>query len=289
MKPPALPLPELTGFRNAEKLRLMSKILGIALLVQWFVPWFGWIFSWDMMVGAGTFSMLWALLAGAGLTALGFIPAQILKDGLLTVIAAGIGLMGVFSLTGMAGAGPGVVPFLGFFGLMGLVVAGYGLFLWMERGASALTMGLVIGGLSSMAIFLLVPIGGVMPLVFMFKVLGVSGINIIWRIFVLLLFLAYIGLGVLTVMFVVLKRADAAPEWVRLLAWLLMGFPVLAAVLLGIMGMFSSGWSLLAMLHMVVIIGAYLFLLLTAGYMVTEAALDGKLKEMLGLGGSSEA
>lgn len=282
---PPVSAPDPARFLDDDLLHTLYKALGIALVVQWFVPWMslpgvGSAFSWDMMVGGATFPMIWALLGGGGLIALGFLPDEKLAPGLRKLIAAGIGLLGLVSLTLLAGTAPGAQWF-GFFGLVGFVTVLFALFLWTRRGYSNLAWILVFAGLGSMVLWLLVPVGGRMPLVYTFAVFGDGNINIVWRLIYFLLNLVFIGLGVLALLAVALKKEQADAGWVRLLAWALLAFLPAALLVLGVMGMFSAAWFLIFTLHIVVLVTSYLVLTLIAGSMVLDAQLDGTFSSLL--------
>lgn len=276
---PPLSAPDPARFLDDDLLRTLYKALGIALVVQWFVPWMGSAFSWDMMQGGMGFPMIWALLAGGGLIALGFLPDDKLAPGIRKLIAAGIGVLGLVSLTAMGGFGG--VQWFGFFGLMGFATVLFALFLWTRRGYSNLAWILVLVGLGAMALWLLIPVGGQMPLIYTFSVFGESGINIVWRIFYFLLQLVFIGLGVLVLLAVALKKEQADAGWVRLLAWAMLAYIPAALLILGVMGMFTSAWLLIYALHLVILVGSYLVLTVIAGSMVLDAQLDGTFSSLL--------
>ncbi len=282
MNPDFIKLPKPAGFLNTTLLKTLSKAFGIALVVQWFVPWAGSVFSWDLVNGGLGFTMVWSLLGGAGLIALGFIPEDILKDNLLILLSAVVGVLGLFSLTGLGGSatiGSGI-PFLGFLGFIGLMAASVALMRWLGDGFSLFAWVLLIAGLGSMALWLVIPLGGKLPLLDIFTVFGASHTNVVWRIFVFLFYILTIGWGVLALLFVVLPKERAAESWISLLFWLgLVLIPVMSIVL-GILGMFSSAWSLVRMLHIFVISVSYIATAFIAGGMILDLAMSGRLKDL---------
>lgn len=277
---PPLSAPDPQPFLDTELLQTLNKALGIALVAQWFVPWMGSIFSWDLLSGAPAFAMVWSLLGGAGLITLGFLPGDKLSENLRTVIAAGIGVIGLVSVATLAGGTPPGVPFFGFFAWFGILTAAFALFLWTRRGFTKLAWILLVSGLGAMVFWLLVPIEGTMPLVFLFKVFGASGINIVWRIFMFLLMLGFLGLGALAFLFVWLRKDQADAGWVRLLAWALLLYVPAAVLVLGVMGIFTSAWLFIASLHVAVLCVTYLVTTFLAGSIVVDHALDGTIQDL---------
>jgi hypothetical protein len=282
---PPVTTPDPDRFFDDDLLPTLYKALGIALVVQWFVPWvsigLGTAFSWDLVRGGAAFAIIWSLLGGAGLITLGFLPEDKLAAGIRKIIAAGIGLLGVFGMAGFASIIPPGVSFFGFFGWFGAVLVAFALLLWVRRGYSSLAWVLVIAGLGSVALWLLVPIDGELPLIWMFKVFGASGINIVWRIFYFVFSLLLVGLAVLTLLAVVLKKEQADAGWLRLLAWAWALFVPVAVLLLGVMGVFTSAWLLIAALHVLVLTVAFLVMTLLAGSMVVDELLDGTFSSLL--------
>jgi len=282
---PPVSAPDPERFFDDDLLQTLYKALGIALVVQWFVPWvsfgLGTAFSWDLTAGSTAFAMIWALLGGGGLIALGFLPAQNLSAGRRKLIAAGIGLLGVFSMAGFASIVPPGLPFFEFFGWVGAVVVALALLLWTRRGYSNLAWVLTVAGLGAIALWLLVPVDGKMPLIWMFQVFGAPGINIVWRIFYFLFSLVFIGLAVLTLLAVVLKKEQADAGWVRLLAWAWAAIIPVIVLVLGVVGIFTSAWVLVASLHILVMVVTYLALTLLAGSMVLDEGLDGTFSSLL--------
>jgi hypothetical protein len=207
---PALPfIPKLHSFFEPEQSKTFMLVFGIALLVQWFLPWSGPMMSWD------AFGMtLWPLLAGAAFTALSFVPglADKLKPNLLFIITAGVGVLGV--LWSFAGAA-GHLFWASGLGLIGLASAITGLFLWARNGYKQLYWTLLLSGLIGLGLGLLIPIGGSIPLVAIFTQVGGGVLGVLSGILGIILCLAFIGLIALVVMNVFLKKQDAnAPRGV---------------------------------------------------------------------------
>lgn len=280
-----LKLPDPHGFATEDFLKTACKFLGIALVVQWFVPWLSVMsvqFSWDLMSGGGGFAMLWPLLGGSGLIALGFLPDGMLKPGILLSVAAGVALLGLLSFSAFGNpivslATPMMMSFLGVFGLLALL---FGLMLWMRQGFSAVAWGILLGGLVAIGLWLLVPVRGDMPLIAMFKVLGADGVNFFWRLLFMLLNVAFVGFAVLVGFKVVLPRDAADERWLLPLFWLGLALPVVSLLLQGFAGVFDSGWILLIALHILVIVVSYLGLAVLAGFALLGALLDGSFKEL---------
>ena len=74
-----------------------------------------------------------------------------------------------------------------------------------------------------------------------------------------------IGLGVLAFLLVWLPKDRASEGWVRLLAWAFVLYVPAAVLVLGVMGMFTSAWILIAALHLVVMAVTYLAMAFFAG------------------------
>ncbi len=272
-----LPAIQLDKAMHASHARTICKIMGVALLVQWFIPLGNGAWMWDAM----GFATIWALLGGIALTAAGFVQHEKLTPGVLVLLALGVGGIGLLSMgVGFASGMPGL-PSLGFFGIFGMVAVIFGLMLWSRDGGSDIAYWIVVGGVGSMALSLLIPQGGEMPLIAMFKILGQDGMNIISRIFFFLFALLYIGVVVLTVLFVVLKRASVTAKTLNTIATITFAYLTLAPLVLGVFLMFSAGFLLLLMFHMSVILVAYVWLTLYGGTLVFDAAKNGGVKQLL--------
>ncbi len=201
---PEIPLvPKLHSFFEPEQSKTFMLVFGIALLVQWFLPWTGPVMSWNLFGVT-----LWPLLAGLGFTVLSFVPglADQLKPNLLFLITAGVGAIGVFWSFAAAG-GP---VFWGYgMGLIGLATLISGLFLWARNGYQQLYWTLVLSGLIGLVLGLLIPLGGGLPLVAIFTQIGGGALGVISGIVGMLLSLGFIFLIVLVVMNVFLKKEAA--------------------------------------------------------------------------------
>ena len=281
-------LPDPFAFVTPEILRQACRVLGIALVVQWFLPWgFGpAIFSWNIIDAGATFSMVWPLLSGVGLIALGFLPEDTLKPGFTLSITAGLGLLGLLSFTS-PGAGfinmfltMVIPPMLSFLGAVGLLAVLLGLLLWMRAGHSLLAWAMILGGIVFMGLWLLVPVEGQMPLIGMFRVLGQSQVNFVWRLIYMLLHLSFVGFAALVVLKVVLPRETADSRWLRPLFWLGLAIPVASTALQGLAGIFDSGWMLLVALHILVMVASYLAVALLAGVFLLGSFSEGGIKDL---------
>lgn len=248
---PAIPmLPKLHSFFEVEQAKTFMKFFGIALLVQWFLPWTGPVMSWNMF-GA----TLWPLLVGIGFVVLTFVPglSDQLKPNLLFLIAAGCGAVGVF--WSFAGAG-GPVFWGGGFGLVGLAVTITGLFLWARNGYQQLYWTLVLSGLIGLVLSLVIPFGGTLPLIAIFTQIGGGIWGILAGVVGIVTALAMIGLIVLLVMNVFLKKDEADPVQVERFGSVLFVASLLFPFLQGLFGL-----PLLAtVLHGVVVGGIFLWL-----------------------------
>src|SRR5262249_46311823 len=152
-----------------------------------------------------------------GFVTLSFVPglADKLKPGLLFMIVAGVGELGV--LWSWAGGGSGAMFWGGGLGLMGLACAVSGLFLWARNGFQQLYWILVVAGLGGLALSLLIPLGGGLPLIMIFTQIGAGGgiFGILSGIVSCVLCLGFLFLLVLLVMNVVLKKDQADQEQVE--------------------------------------------------------------------------
>ncbi len=252
---PALPLPRIYKGFDIDNARSFCMVFGPALLLQWFLPWAGGaVWSWSTgFMGAS----LWSLIAGIGLTVLAFAPIPNLKTGHIFAAAAGAGIVGI-AWTTASGAGP-VTPFFfsSLFGMLGLAAMSASLFLWAKNGHNALNQNVLWGGVVGLGLGLLIPMGGELPLIGIFKVLGQDGINIIARIFFMLFSLAFIFLLVVLVMNVLLKGASADREQVERIGLVLFFFPFAAMFLTGFFSFFVL-WGI--SMHNILMLGSYLVL-----------------------------
>lgn len=273
----ALPIPPLDSpaAMNPWNIRGLGKLFGIALLATWIVPWLkmgGLVWPWTYMK-IGAFEAVWALLAGGGLLAIGFVPSGTLKLGHMVLGGAAIGLLGLISVT------TGINLPLGYtfslFGLIGLTIA---TFLWARYGHSQILWIAVITALAFMLLGLLIPVGfgpaSEMPLISIFTVFSGPGF-IVGKIFFLLFGLAYLGLMAAAVAFVVLPQQSAELGWLRIVG--VAAFIYLPATYL-IAGLFLfSGFPLLA-LHKIVEIVAYGWLVVMGTLSVIDAQRRGTLQ-----------
>ena len=264
---PAIPmLPKLHSFFEVEQTKTFMKFFGIALLVQWFLPWSGPGMSWNNF-GA----TMWPLLVGLGFVVLTFVPglADNLKPGILFLIAAGAGAVGVF--WSFSGAG-GPIFWGGGFGLVGLASITTGLFLWSRNGYQQLYWTLVLSGLIGMALALLIPFGGTLPLVAIFTQVGGGIWGILGGIIGIVVSLAFIGLIVLMVMNVFLKKEDADPVQVERFGSALFVAAFLFPFVQGVFGL--SG--LATFLHMIVTSAIFLWLAIWGMVCLFEAKARGE-------------
>lgn len=277
----ALPVPKLQNAMDPVHIRTVSKILGVALVAQWVLPWMkmgpATLMSWDLMKLAG-FMAIWPLLAGGALLAFGFVKPGVIKRGVMVAAGAGIGVLGIFSVA----TGFSIFPFTYTFGFLGIATLAFGLLMWIRQGHSQLTWIVTIVGASMMLLGLLIPVGGMMgmgsemPLIALFKVFSGGAGIILGSIFFFLFGLVYIAIIAGTVMFVILPQAAATEGWIKLLFNALMVFfPV--AFIVTFLFAFTDGLPLYG-LHMAVLTGAYLWLTVSCGMSVFEAVKDGSIK-----------
>jgi|GEM_PF-2001351 len=248
---PALPLPRVFNGLESENAKSFAMLFGPLLLVQWLLPWGGGAWSWNMM-GA----TLWSLIAGIGLTVLAFAPLAGLKKGHIFAACAGSGLVGVLWTTA-ATASPAQPFFINMFGMLGLVVAVSALFLRARNGEKALFTNLLWAGVVLFGLALFIPTGGQLPLIMIFKMLGVSSLNIVGRIFFMLLSLGFIFLLVLVVMNVLLKGSDAEAEQVERSALVILLYPFVALFLIGFFSFFDMFG---VAMHTLIVLGTFGFL-----------------------------
>jgi len=245
---PALPLlPKLHSYFEVEQTKTFMKFFGIALLVQWFLPWgIGW--SWNNF-GA----TMWPLLVGLGFTVLTFVPglADNLKGNLLFLIAAGAGAVGV--LWSFAAAG-GVFWGAGF-GAIALVTTVTALILWARNGYSQAYYMMLLSGLVGFVLALLIPIGGGLPLIRIFA-FGSGVFGILASIATIITSLAFIGLIVLLVMNVFLKKEAADKVQVERFASALFVASLLFPLVIGLFGLPTLSIAL----HIVVVGGVFSWL-----------------------------
>jgi hypothetical protein len=246
---PALPLlPKLHSYFEVEQTKTFMKFFGIALLVQWFLPWAGGAWSWNNFAAT-----LWPLLVGLGFTVLTFVPglADNLKGNLLFLIAAGAGAVGV--LWSFAAAG-GLFWGAGF-GAIALVTTVTALMLWARNGYSQTYYMMLLSGLIGFVLALLVPLGGGLPLIRIFS-FGSGLWGVLGSIATIIVSLAFIGLIVLLVMNVFLKKEEADQVQVERFASAFFVASLLFPVVVGIFAL----PMLSAMLHVVVISGCFTWL-----------------------------
>jgi hypothetical protein len=241
---PALPLPRIFSGLDPASARSFAMVFGPLLLLQWFLPWMGGsIWSWTTIpfIGGLLGTTLWSLIAGIGLTVIGYAPLSGLRSGHLFAIVAGSGLVGVLWTSAAAGGNPllGGYFFFNLLGIFGLLATTSALFLWSRNGHKPMYTGLLWGGVVGLGLGLLIPFGGEIPLIMIFKVLGVDGFNIVARIFFMLLSLAFIFLVVLVVLNVLLKGESADKAQVERLGLAIFFFPFAALFLFGFFSFFA--------------------------------------------------
>jgi len=288
---PALPLPKIQGGLDVHNAKTFCRVFGLALVVQWFLPWGGGVFSWSMF-GA----TLWPLLAGAALTALSFINSPALKLGHYVYAAAAAGVVGILysfasagALSGLGGAGaanPAVLKSLyGFIlanawpfnamGLIGIAAACIGSFYWLRNGYSQFVFIMMIVSLSGFVLGLLIPYGGELPIIMIFKALGGP---IVAGIFFMVLSLVYLALIVNWVLQVFLKKENADPEQVERHALVLFFFPFVASILIGFFTFFSGFPKAL---HGVIVNGSFLWLAVWGVTVIVELKNNDGLKDLM--------
>ncbi len=263
---PALPLPRLHSLFAFEHARGFAALLGPVLLGQWLLPWGGGLWSWNL--GAGTW---WGLLAGVVLTALAFAPIPDLKRGHVFLATAVLGVMGL----GWTGAilGAGFFFFLSSLGLYGLATVLTALILWSRNGHRPFYEKLLLVGLGALGLGLILPMGFGVPLARIFSHLGDDAPNILARLLFTLLSLGALGLIALVVLNVLLKKDTADRAQVERLAVALSYLPVAALFIYGFFSFFSVFG--IAM-HLLITIGASLFLSVHAAVVTIERADAGE-------------
>jgi len=248
---PALPLvPKLHSFFEPEQAKTFALVFGIALLVQFCLPWSGpdWF---NFSAGA-----IWPLLVGVGFVALSFVPglADKLKPSLFFLIVAGAGTLGVlWSFAGFAGT---PMFWFGGFGLIGLATAITALFLWSRNGFQQFYWTLLAGGIGGMAISLLIPFGYGFPLVGIFTQIGGNVLGIISGIVSMVLCLGFIFLIVLLVMNVLLKKDAADPVQVERFGSALYIAALAIPLVVGLISL--QGFA--SAIHLVLVTGIFLWL-----------------------------
>lgn len=247
---PALPLvPKLHRFFEPEQAKTFMLVFGIALLGQFLLPWSG--PGW-FNFSAGT---IWPLIVGAGFVTLSFVPglADKLKSGLLFLIVAGAGTLGVLWSFATAGG-----PFFWSYGLgiIGLALVCASLFLWARNGYQSIYWLLLASGLGGLALGLLIPMGGGLPIVAIFTQIGGGVLGIIAGIVSCVLCLGFIFALVLVVMNVLLKKEDADIVQVERFGSTLFIAALLIPTVYGIIGL----PALATMLHFVITGGIFLWL-----------------------------
>jgi len=264
---PALPfVPKLHGFFEPEQARTYALVFGIALLAQWFIPWSGPIWSWDLFG-----STLWPLLTGLGFVVLSFVPglADQIKPNLFFLIVAGAGTVGALWSFATAG-GP---FFWGWgFGTLGLATLCASLFLWARNGYQSLYWTLLLSGLIALVLGLLIPLGGGLPLIRIFTSIGDGFPHIVARIFGTLFALAFLALIVLLVINVFLKKENADREQVERFASLIFVASLALPLVYGLI----SFTFFATMLHMVVVGGIFTWLLIWGAVCLFEAKNKGE-------------
>lgn len=249
---PSLPLvPKLHRFLEPEQAKSLALVFGIALLVQAFLPWG--LGTW-INIGAGT---IWPLIVGAGFVALSFVPglADQLKPNLFFLIVAGSGALGVLWSFAAGGLPLGLFYTVGF-GLIGVATVVAGLFLWARNGYQQLYWTLVLSGLAGLFFSLVIPMGGGFPLANIFTQIGGGGMMVVGGIIGCVLSLGYIGLIVLIVLNVFLKKEAADREQVERHGNLLFVATLLFPVVQGLISLKLAP----SMIHIAIIIGCFLYL-----------------------------
>jgi hypothetical protein len=182
----------------AGTLRLMMILFGIALLVTFAGPSRigdgGMDFMWKQLTSGGfSTAKLWPLYFGVGglITLLfGLLPVPTAARG---VVAALVGISPIVMTMAFGGMGPSAVPFRGWQAYMmfgGLVLGSTGLLLRSRYRGAFLGRLLATIGCGAICALFLIPEGGDIPLIQMFKMLGGGGglgFAVIWM---LVLFVA---------------------------------------------------------------------------------------------------
>jgi len=270
-----LPVPKLEKALDMSHLRTVCKVLGVALVAQFFIPWGGGIY---LVVN---FASIWSLITGIALAIFGFVPFDGLPRGIYLSVLAGTAFIGVVSLMTVPQFMLFGFPFL-IFGMLGLTALAFGLLRWARQGHDTLSAGIVWGGVVCVGLSLLIPVGGQVPLIGMFQALAGEGANVAWGIFYFIFALAYIGIAVATVIFVLLPGAKAGPSMVRLIGVGIFPFVLVTALLLGLLFTFTphvKGMLLLS-LHAAIILLSYMFLLVYAGNLLLTAVREGRLPRL---------
>ncbi len=261
LDPRKISLPSVDRLADQGALQLACKILGFALVVQWFLPWVGHqgttYYSWDLMrEGRGVaFVLFWSLAGGASFVAFGFLRAQLLAPPLIAA-ATGIGLIGLLALAQLSGSAPPTTPLVGFFVLLWGVTSGAGLYL-LQGGALLVGRILLFASLLACLLWLVVPIDGMLPLVYIFKVWSMSEAGLVWRLVAFIGMLSPIALAALTALHCLVPGAKVQYDWVRLLFWGHLACLPLVLALLGLVGMFTSPWFLFWNIHLLTICVAF--------------------------------
>jgi hypothetical protein len=271
---PALPLvPKLHSFFEIEQAKTFMLIFGIALLVQFFLPWGG-PFGW-LNFSAGT---IWPLIVGAGFVTLSFVPglADKLNPNLLFLIVAGSGTLGL--LWSFAGGAGSQFFWIGGFGALGLASTCAGLFLWARNGYQQLYWTLVLSGLIGLTLSLLIPFVGGLPLVMIFTQITTGGGGFMGVMLLLAgiigcaLCLGFLFLIVLLVMNVLLKKEDAEQEQIERFGATLF---IAGLAVPFVYGLISLGMFALWM-HVLIISGIFLWLTIWGTVCFFEARSRGE-------------
>jgi hypothetical protein len=230
----------------AGSLRAMMIIFGIALLVTFGAPWAirdgGMDFMWKALTAGGGFTSakLWPLIFGvSGLVTLlfGLLPVPTAARGVVAALI-GVGAI-VATLTIGGGMGGSGMPFTGWQAyavLGGLVLGSTGLLVRSAYRGAMLGRLLATIGCGAILASFLVPSGGSIPLIQMFKALGGGGglaaqIGTIWML--VLVVVAALGL-------IMSWMPSSTSAGTGLFAWLLIlwmfGLLLLGMVILPIIG-----------------------------------------------------
>ena len=225
------------------------KAFGVALLAQCLLPWAPSTFFWSQLDEVRWLPMLWGFLAGGGLIALGYAPRDYVPRRLAPALGAALAFVGLIALSRLAG--PHLVggPFSGLLLGLGLATAAVALLLWRVRGHGPLPIAVTVTAVVLLALWTLAPLDGRVPLAYVLGLFGTSGVPNGWRWATALGFVLPLAFGALLTVFVIARRAEARPGWIRLLFWSAILLLPFVYLLVGLGAMRTSAWALVALLH----------------------------------------
>ena len=195
--------------------------------------------------------MLWGFVGGVALLVLGFIDPERerVTRRVAAVVSLGVGVLGLVAMSRLAGPDLTGGPFHGLFLTAGGVAMAASLALWRTVGWRQPLWVLLLVGVVCVVLWLVVPLGGRVPVAYLASLFQRSGVPVAWRWATLAGFLLPLAVCALAVLFVGVRRREATPGQLRSVFWLATLLLPVVHLLQGFGAMFTTAWAFLAFLH----------------------------------------